>query len=413
MKKEPTREDFRKPRLRGNLEFSRDAGPEAEITTVKDPLTGRFYRFGPVEAFILKQLDGATEPEDIQEKAAQKFGALLDSETLGAFLKSLDQRGLLRKKGGDPADDATGSGVKGRIRGSLLYMRFKLLDPDQFLDRLVVRVRLCFTRPFVIISAVVILLALLTLAANLDEIGRDLQGIFRPATIVPALVIILATTIGHEFAHGLTCKHYGGRVREMGFLLLLFQPALYCNVSDAWLFPEKSKRMWVGLAGIFFELVLWSLAVFVWRVTAPETGLNFVSLVLIGTSGIRILLNLNPLIKLDGYYVLSDWLEIPNLRARAFAFIRLWARRPWQLSRIDLPPGEKRIYLWYGLAGMGFTIWILGYIATAVAGFLTEQLQGIGFIIFVGILLLIFIKPIAKLKAKIMGTRAPGKEKQP
>lgn len=401
MKQEPVQEACHRPRLRGDLEFSRRTGPGANITIVKDPSSGRFYRFGPVEAFILLQLDGTTDRGQIRDRAEEQFGAQLDRDTLDAFIDSLGERGLLEVRDLAEVEVARRSRaqtrVRGRIRGSLLYLRFKVIDPDRLLDRLVGHFGFCFTRRFVVGSIWLIVLALLMLIANGDEIGRDFARVFRPSSIIPALVIILVTTVGHEFAHGLTCKHYGGRVCEMGFLLLFFQPALYCNVSDAWLFAEKSKRMWVGLAGTYFELVLWAFAVFVWRLTAPETALNFVALVLLGTSGFRIFLNLNPLIKLDGYYVLSDWLEIPNLRGRAFSFIRVWARRPWALSRIDLPPIEKRIYLWYGLVGMAFTVWILSYITSAIAGFLTGALQGTGFVIFVGLLLIVLRKPIAGL----------------
>src|SRR5437762_11088942 len=132
---------------------------------------------------------------------------------------------------------------------------------------------------------------------------------------------MLAVSIAHEFAHGLTCKHFGGEVRELGVLLLYFQPAFYCNVSDAWLFPEKSKRRWVGFAGPYFELFLWACAVLVWRLTDPETWLNSGALAVLAVSGVKTLLNFNPLLKLDGYYLLSDALDMPNLRQRSYAYV--------------------------------------------------------------------------------------------
>src|SRR5439155_23986335 len=118
-----------------------------------------------------------------------------------------------------------------------------------------------------------------------------------------------AVSTAQEFAHGLTCKHFGGEVRELGALLIYLQPALYCNVSDAWLFPEKRKRLWVGFAGAYFEMFLWACALLLWRVTDSETSLNFAALCVLATSGVKTLLNLNPLIKLDGYYLLSDLLD--------------------------------------------------------------------------------------------------------
>ena len=99
-------------------------------------------------------------------------------------------------------------------------------------------------------------------------------------------------------------------------MLIYFSPALYVNVSDAWLFPEKSKRLWVGFAGPYFELFLWALATWVWRLTNTDTAINFVAFIVMLTSGVKTLFNLNPLIKLDGYYLFSDWLEIPNLKGK-------------------------------------------------------------------------------------------------
>src|SRR5207244_9974146 len=152
------------------------------------------------------------------------------------------------------------------------------------------------------------------LAFNWPQFQHSLPELYRLATIPLIVAIILLVTAAHEFAHGFTCKHFGGEVHEMGVLLIYFQPAFYCNVSDAWLFPEKSRRLWVTFAGPYFELFLWALSTLTWRVTESGTGLRWVALVVMVTSGIKLFFNLNPLIKLDGYYLLSDALGIENLR---------------------------------------------------------------------------------------------------
>ena len=111
---------------------------------------------------------------------------------------------------------------------------------------------------------------------------------------------LVAVIVGHELAHGLTCKRFGGSVHEIGMLLIYLQPAMYCNVSDAWLFPEKRKRLLVTLAGAWFEVLCWAFATLFWRLTEPGTIPNFLALVVATTLGIKSLFNLNPLIKLDG-----------------------------------------------------------------------------------------------------------------
>src|SRR4029453_11608442 len=123
--------------------------------------------------------------------------------------------------------------------------------------------------------------------ANWDDMGRDLAGLYRVETMLLAWLTIFAVTAAHEFAHAIACKHFGGEVREMGLLLIYFQLAFYCNVSDAWLFPQTAKRLWVTFAGPYFELVLWAVAVITWRVTEPTTLLNAMALIVVVTSAIK------------------------------------------------------------------------------------------------------------------------------
>src|SRR5208337_844269 len=126
----------------------------------------------------------------------------------------------------------------------------------------------------------------------------------------------------HEFGHGLSCRHFGGEVHEMGAMLLCLTPCLYCNVSDAWTLPSKWRRMIIGFAGIYVELVIASLATVVWWNSASQPFLHNLSLGLMVVCSVNtVLFNGNPLLRFDGYYILADWLEIPNLRERANRFL--------------------------------------------------------------------------------------------
>src|SRR5207247_1977959 len=147
-----------------------------------------------------------------------------------------------------------------------------------------------------------------------------------------------------------TCKRFGGEVHEVGFLFLFLMPCFYCNVSDAWLLPEKSKRVWVTLAGPFCDLFLASLGVFVWRLTPPDSLTNYLALGVFFVCAGRTLLNVNPLLRLDGYYILSDLAEIPNLQQRSFHELK--ARMRWLLWGAPRPssPPRGRFLLTYGLA---------------------------------------------------------------
>ncbi len=127
----------------------------------------------------------------------------------------------------------------------------------------------------------------------------------------------------HEFGHGLSCKAFGGEVHEMGFLLLCFSPAMYCNVSDAWTLPNKWQRIIISGAGIYVELMIAAAATFVWWNTPSHPFVNYLSLsLMIVCSVSTVFFNGNPLMRYDGYYVLADWLEIPNLRDRANKYLQ-------------------------------------------------------------------------------------------
>src|SRR5262249_25708288 len=139
------------------------------------------------------------------------------------------------------------------------------------------------------------------------ELASPFAHALRWETAILAWLALAAVTTLHEFAHGLTCKHHGGEVHEVGFLFLFLMPCFYCNVSDAWLFREKSKRLWVTLAGGYCDLVLWALAVFAWRLTLPGGWPHYLAWVVLVVCGARVFFNFNPFLKLDGYYLLSDW----------------------------------------------------------------------------------------------------------
>ena len=307
-------------------------------------------------------------------------------DVVEGFVATLRRLGLLETTGA--GDEAPAPRAR-RVRGDVLHLRLSAFDPDPLLDRLVGKARLCFTPYFVALTAPFILLALGIVIGQRAEIARDLSRLFRVETVLLAWLAIFIVAAAHEFAHGLTCKHFGGHVREMGFLLIYFQLAFYCNVSDAWLFPEKSKRLLVTLAGPYFELVLWALAVLTWRFTGSDTWLNAMALVVVAASGVRLFVNLNPLIKLDGYYLLSDALGIPNLRARAFRYVsdritRLWGSGARALQ--EASPRERRIYLTYGLLAGGYSAWLIGLTAWALGRLLTERYQGTGAILSAGLL---------------------------
>src|SRR6185503_8894683 len=307
-------------KLRTDLLVSRHGEEDKSFFVFKDPASERFFRFGETEHFITEQLDGETPVETVRQRVEERFGATLSVEALQQFIERLRGLGLVTDGTAEPRLQPARR--RRRIAGDLFYLRFKAFDPDRLFDRMEPAVRFLFTPSFLAISAALIFCAVGVTIGHWRDMTRELAALFRFESLALAWGICFVVIILHEFAHGLTCKHFGGKVREIGFLLIYFQPAFYCNVSDAWLFPKKAHRLWVTFAGAYFETFLWALATLFWRLTEPDTTLNYLAMVVAATSALKSFFNLNPLIKLDGYYLLSDWLVLPNLRRKAFTWLR-------------------------------------------------------------------------------------------
>ncbi len=242
-----------------------------------------------------------------------------------------------------------------------VYYQVPLFDPDRLLARVEPLLRWVFTPAVAGLYASLVLLAGYVALVHGREMFESLPFIAGWSWTLGLVLAAVVATVFHEFAHGLTCKHFGGRVQESGFLLIFFTvPALYVDVSDAWLMRRRLHRALIGLAGPLWDLGLASAAMVAWRVQPPGLG-RFVAALFAATCSASVLLNLNPLIKLDGYYVLSDLAGIPNLRAAAGRLLL----RGWNALRGRPQPGPgptRRAALFlviYGLLSGLYTVGIL------------------------------------------------------
>ena len=207
------------------LVVSRSESEEGEISyVIKEPVSERFVSLGEIEYFIFQQIDGKTPFEIIQFRVQKTFGAELSINQLNSFLNSLWKRGFLLIEGDESTHQAK---KKGRFGGNILYLRFKAFNPDRLFDFLINKIRFLFTPGFVIFSTIVILMGFITLFMNTAELAYDSARLFQIKTLFIMWLIILPVTILHEFAHGLTCKNFGGKVSEIGFMFMFFQPAMY------------------------------------------------------------------------------------------------------------------------------------------------------------------------------------------
>jgi putative peptide zinc metalloprotease protein len=366
------------PKLRTDLIVSRQERAGRVLFVIKDPLSERYFQFGEREYFIASLLDGERGPDEIARAMEDELGATMSPEALRAFTTRLAGLGLLA--GTEPVS-ARPAMLKPRARlgerGLSRYFTItvRAFDPERVLRAVSGRISFIFTGAFLFTALGTISLSLVIAVSNRGAIWDGMSNVFQFRNVVLAWIAVLSVGMIHEMAHAATCRHFGGRVREMGVLLLYFQPCLFSNVSDAWLFGKKSHRILVTFAGGFVEMVIWALAVLVWRASAPETSVHHLAFIIMTASGLTVLFNFNPLIRLDGYYILSDLLDVPNLRGKAFSYIRSLLAR-WALGirtgEKALGLREKRIYITYGLIAMAYTGGLLGYVLYRLSHFMVR-----------------------------------------
>jgi putative peptide zinc metalloprotease protein len=322
-----------KIRLRLDLDIVKQRYEGRTYHVVKDPVSLRYYRFKEQERFLLDLMDGEHTLEEAQKLFEERFRPdRLTLEDLEAFASQLMQAGLAQ-------NDSPAAGkqlfdrFKKRRRSkwrqaflNILYIKIPIFDPDRLLNHMVRPLRFIFTYWFLALSIAVMLAALGLVLSHWQTFEAKLpsaQEFFSFKTVVYLWFALGGVKIIHEFGHGLSCKAYGGEVHEMGLLFLCLSPCLYCNVSDSWVIPSKWKRIVIGAAGIYVELIIASIATFVWWWTESGSFINSLSMSLIIVCSIStIVFNANPLMRFDGYYILSDWLEIPNLRERSNRFLK-------------------------------------------------------------------------------------------
>ena len=398
------------PRLRTDLVESRQPEAGQIYYIVKDPRTQRFFRMREVEHRITQLLDGQASFTQIALKIEEEFGLKLPLEQLERFVEKLDELLFLESEKSEKKLAALGGRWEKQDKTFLeraLFVKLKAFDPDELVTKLEKKFQFVFSPYFLALGLLLCFLAARVTVSRWDEFsGLTLGDLFRAQSILVVLFTIFATISLHEFAHAITLKHFGGEVRQMGFLLLYFQPCFYCDVSDAYLFSEKRKKILVTFAGVIFQIFLWSLSTLAWHLLPEGSAFGHLFFIASAFTLLTTLFNLNPLIKLDGYYILTDWVGIPNLRAKAFGYLKAKILETAFGAKSKLPPytpRERRIFLLYGALGLVYSFLFLGFFFLWLFRALTSAWRGLGFLLFSAFALFIFAVPVAHTIQKMYG----------
>lgn len=342
--------------------------------------TRTWHRVGVSAYELLAQFNGRRTVEDIWEAGlASQGGDAASQSELIALLGQLHEADLLVVDARLDTEEILGRRDRMRKRESSqrfmnpLYLRLRLLDPDRFvsrIDRLIPRN--CF-RYLACATVLLWLFALYSLLPNWEELTAQLgeNRYFNPVNVLLLALLYPALKFMHELAHALVVKRYGGEVREFGLAILILVPNPYVDASAANMFVSKYQRMLVSAAGILVELSLAAVAALVWLHSTGLAQDAALSVMMIGVVS-TLLFNGNPLLKFDGYYLLADWVEIPNLAARSRQYLLGGLARRMgvnEASAITLSDRRERWWLIaYGLLSSGYRVALMFFIAWMISG---------------------------------------------
>jgi putative peptide zinc metalloprotease protein len=368
-----------KPRLRAHTEIHRQRFRGAVWYLLQDHQNGQFHRLSPAAHLVLCLMDGRRSVNDIWTRVGETLGEEQPTqEEVIRLLAQLHGADLLLSKLppnmeelNERADTHTRRALMTQIRNPLA-LRFPLLDPDRFLGATLPLVRPLFTTAGLIGWIVLVMAGIVVAAMNIGALSGNLDDqLLTTQNVALMLLAYPLVKAFHELGHAYATKVWGGEIHEIGLMFLIFVPVPYVDASASAAFRNKWHRATVGAAGIMVEAGLASIALFVWIAAEPGLVRAFAfNVILIG--GVSTLLfNGNPLLKFDGYYVLSDLLEIPNLGSRANKYvIYLIQRYAFGIGGISSPAtarGEAGWFLVYALSAAIYRLSILLTIALYVA----------------------------------------------
>ena len=308
---------------------------------LKDPLTLELFHLTAEEFFLFDKLKNAMSLKGLQQAFQERFAPRrITPQQLQQGVNQLHSQGLL-------LSEAAGQGVELRERDKrrrrserwqsllkVLSFRVGSIDATRVVDGLHRRLSWIYSLPMLGITLAVFAYAIFILLGQGREVVARLPSLVelaQPRYWLLWLTTIVIVKVIHELAHAVTCKHFGGRCHEIGVLMLAMIPCLYCDVTDVWRLPSKWQRIAVSAAGMIAELVIAAVALIGWWHTQP--GLLQVwclSVVIVCSIG-TLLVNANPLLRYDGYYILSDLVEVPNLAGRAQGLLPAALRR-WLMA---------------------------------------------------------------------------------
>lgn len=374
----------RLPRVDPKVTFREHLEDGERMFRVYTPSSGFMFKLNPAQWRLAQLFDGNRSYSEIAALYSEQTGEFFDEQSVVDFSSELEAAGFWYRTPQEKnvllllqGKEERRKNLKAKNRfADLSIIIFPAFNPDRGLTWLYARTRFIYTTWFTILTLLAFLFTLGITLSHWPEIGRDTAQFYNFTDktfgdIVVLYALGMFVVAVHEYAHAHACKHCGGRVPAMGFALIFLTPAFYTDTTEGAVMGTRSQRLVIALGGIWAELMVCSIATPVWWLTAPGSVVHEGAYFLMMLTGIvSLIVNWNPLIKLDGYHMLCEIIGIAELKEDSTAYLSAWVKRHvWRLP-VEVPyvPKRRRLgFAVYGLLSGAYSYTVL-YIVARFAG---------------------------------------------
>jgi putative peptide zinc metalloprotease protein len=392
-----------KPRLRSHVRIHRHQYRGERWYVLEDRVSRRMHRFNPVSHYILGLMDGYRSVQEIWDNAMQRFGDDAPSQDeMIRLLGQLHSADVLQSEVTPDVAELLRRAKRSKRKTwvqmllSPMAIKIPLFDPDRLLERWLPWYRPLFGWAAALAWCLVVGSAIVGAVMHWSELTENLADrVLAPQNLLLILLIFPVVKLLHEFGHACATKVWGGEVHEMGVMLLVLMPIPYLDASAASAFPETHRRVVVGAAGMMVEVFIASLAFFVWLEAEPGIVRAVLYNVMLIAGVSAVLFNGNPLLRFDGYYIMADLLQMPNLRQRSHQYLgHVVETRVFKVQKpeIEATVSERRWFVFFAVASFIYR----NIVILAIALFIASKYFVVGVLLAVWVVIGAIVVPLVK-----------------
>ena len=397
----------RYPRIPPDVVFKEHVEEGERVVEAVVPGLDAMFMFPPQNWALIELFDGVRSYEEIADLYSQQSGQLFSAETVRDFAAEVEAMNFWYKTPQEKnvrlmqkSAEERRKLLKGKSRwGDLATVKFPAVNPDGLLTWLYRRLSFVFTWWFTLLTLLLFAFTIWIFITHWSEIGHDTYQFYNFTNktwfdVAVFWIVGAALLAVHEMAHGFTCKHLGARVPAMGFLLLYLTPCFYTDVTEGVVLANKWQRLMISVSGVWSELIICAIVTPIWWGTAPGTTVHDLSYLIILFTGIAVILvNWNPLMKLDGYYIMTEILDMPDLKEASTVYLSsLVKKHIWRLP-VEVPyvfPRRRVGYAIYAVLSGIYSYSLLYFFASFIGNIFNNFTHDWAFVFEYGTAYLIF-----------------------